>query len=242
MINPWRDTPSRWHVNKFSRPRRRAIISIGACLGGAVAAGNAVTAAAACLLTPDSGPGPFYFDPELLRSDIRAGEAGAPLDLSVQVVNAVGCNPLENTRVDIWHVNAVGLYSGYTNQRGVGAVNPRTVKGKEFLRGIQFTDVSGQARFLTIYPSWYYGRTPHVHFKIWLDSKEVLASQIFFPDEINDDVLRNWDPYREYASKRNVTNASDMYLRNRVAGVFCEIERKDEGYQASVVVAVNTPS
>ena len=242
MKNPRRNPHSLQRGNDFSRSRRRTVIGMGACLGGAVAAGTGVKAAATCLLTPDSGEGPFYFDPGLLRSNIRAGEPGAILDLSMQIVSTVDCRPLKNARVDVWHANALGLYSGYANQRGVGAVNPRTVKDKNYLRGIQFTDAQGQVRFRTIYPSWYYGRTPHVHFKIYIDSSKVLASQIFFPDDVNDEVLNNWDPYREYAAKRNVTNANDMFLRNRVGGVFCEIERKVDVYEASAVVAVNPTS
>ena len=219
--------------------RRRTIIGMGACLGSAVI--NSLSArAASCLLTPDSGAGPFYFDPGLVRSDIRTGEPGAPLDLTMQIVNSDDCRPLEHTRVDVWHANALGLYSGYTNQRGVGAVNPRTVKDKEYLRGIQFTDAQGWARFRTVYPSWYYGRTPHVHFKIYVDSREELASQIFFPDDVNDEVLKNWDPYRQYAVKRNVTNDNDMFLRKRVEGVFCEVTQNPEGYTAAAVIAVSS--
>lgn len=224
--------------NNFSRSRRRTVIGMGACLGAVMA--NTGARAAACLLTPDSGAGPFYFDPELVRSNLRTGQAGAPLDIAMQLVDADDCTPLENARVDLWHANALGLYSGYSNQRGVGAVSPRTAKGKDFLRGIQFTDARGQVHFRTIYPSWYYGRTPHVHFKILLDSREVLASQIFFPDEINEDVLTNWEPYREYVTRRNVTNANDMFLRNRIQGVFCQVKRKPGGYAASSEIAVTS--
>jgi len=232
MKMPWR--------NKLSR--RRAIIGMGACLGGAVAAGTGAKAAAVCLLTPDSGAGPFYFDPGLVRADIRAGQPGAPLDLSMQIISAGDCAPLENARVDLWHANALGLYSGYGNQRGVGGMAPHSVNGQDYLRGIQFTDAQGRAGFHTIYPSWYYGRTPHVHFKILLDNREVLASQVFFPDDVNEDVLSNWDPYREYAAKRNVTNANDMFLRNGIEGVFCEVERTAEGYEAALVIAVAPPA
>lgn len=243
MINPWHGKIFRRPGNKFNRPRRRTILGLGVYLG-AVLANAGVRAAAVCLLTPDSGEGPFYFDPELVRSDIRSGEPGVILDLTMQIVSTADCRPLEHARVDVWHANALGLYSGYTYQRGVGAVDPRTVRKKKYLRGIQFTDVQGRARFRTVYPSWYYGRTPHVHFKIYIDSREALASQIFFPDEINDDVLNNCDPYREYAARRNVTNANDMFLRNGVEGVFCEVEKNSVGYDASVVVviAVNAPS
>lgn len=237
MLTSRRNTAPRRRRINFDLSRRRTIIGMGTCLGGAVLAGSSARAAT-CLLTPDSGEGPFYFDPELVRSDIRAGQPGVLLDLSVQIVGAADCNPLKNARVDIWHAGALGLYSGYTNQRGVGAVNPRTVKGKNFLRGIQFTDAWGRAGFRTVYPSWYYGRTPHVHFKILLDSREVLASQIFFPEDINDEVLNNREPYIAYAAKRNVTNANDMFLRKGIEGVFCEVNSKADGYQASVVVAI----
>jgi protocatechuate 3,4-dioxygenase beta subunit len=158
----------------------------------------------------------------------------------MQIVNANDCTPLANARVDVWHANALGLYSGYRNQRGVGG-DPQSVQGQDYLRGIQFTDGDGRVAFQTVYPSWYYGRTPHVHFKILLDSSEALASQVFFPDNVNDDVMRNWDPYREHALKRTVTNANDMFLRNGIEGVFCEIKRTAEGYGASLVVAVTPP-
>src|SRR4029079_1137603 len=86
-----------------------------------------------CVLTPEATEGPFYFDPKMVRSDITEGKQGAPLLLTLQVVEAKDCAPLPWARVDIWHADGVGLYSGYTNQE------TGSTKGETFLRGTQFT-------------------------------------------------------------------------------------------------------
>ena len=121
--------------------------------------------------------------------DITSGQPGAPLQLAMQVVRAGDCATLANARVDVWHADAVGLYSGYEKQSGVGGISPAAAVGKQYLRGTQFTDAQGNVQFRTIFPSWYGGRTPHVHFKVFLGGKEVVASQIFFPDEITKEVF-----------------------------------------------------
>jgi hypothetical protein len=41
-----------------------------------------------CVLTPEAVEGPFYFDPKLVRSDITEGKRGAPLLLTLQIVEA----------------------------------------------------------------------------------------------------------------------------------------------------------
>ena len=147
-----------------------------------------------CVLTPEAGEGPFYLDPKLIRGDITSGQPGAPLQLAMQVVRAGDCATLANARVDVWHADAIGLYSGYEKQSGVGGVSPAAAVGKQYLRGTQFTDAQGNVQFRTIFPSWYGGRTPHVHFKVFLGGKEVVASQIFFPDEITKEVFASGSP------------------------------------------------
>jgi len=80
-----------------------------------------------CVLTPEAGEGPFYLDPRLVRADITSGQPGAPLRLAMQVVRAGDCATLANARVDVWHADAVGLYSGYEKQAGVGGISPAAV-------------------------------------------------------------------------------------------------------------------
>ena len=102
-----------------------------------------------CILTPEATEGPFYFDPKLVRSDITEGKQGAPLVLTLQIVQAKDCTPLSDARVDVWHADELGLYSGYARQETGSA------KGETFLRGTQFTGADGEVRFKTIYPGWY---------------------------------------------------------------------------------------
>lgn len=190
-----------------------------------------------CVLTPDSGEGPFYFDPELVRADITENVPGATLELTLQVVRAGDCATLDGARVDVWHADAIGLYSGYGRQPGTGAPSA-SVERLTFLRGTQFTDARGTVHFRTVYPSWYGGRTPHIHFKVFLGGDEIVASQIFFPEEVNEQVFAEWLPYRERTDRRTAFNANDMFLRGGVTGAFCTVERSDEGYLAEATVAI----
>ncbi len=66
------------------------------------------------VLTPELEEGPFYVASELVRSDIRENQPGLPFLFQVLVVDAATGKPVPHAAVDIWHCNAVGLYSGFT--------------------------------------------------------------------------------------------------------------------------------
>ena len=70
--------------------------------------------------------------------------------------------------MEIWHADAAGAYSGVSGNGGI------------YLRGIQRTNASGVARFETIFPGWYRGRTPHIHMKVFVSGDEVHTGQVFF--------------------------------------------------------------
>jgi protocatechuate 3,4-dioxygenase beta subunit len=159
---------------------------------------------------------------------------GAPLRLALEVVREGDCATLANARVDVWHADGLGLYSGYAKQSGVGGVSPETAVGQQYLRGTQLTDKSGRVQFQTIFPSWYGGRTPHVHFKVFLGGNEVVASQVFFPDEISKQIFAEWDPYRTHASKRRTFNDNDPIPQ----GVMSEVTRSGRSYDARAVLVV----
>ena len=230
-----RPAPS-WQPNLADIGRRRALISLSGILMATLGAERAWAAqdSRSCVLTPEAGEGPFYLDPKLVRSDITSGMAGAPLQLALQVVRSGDCATLSNARVDVWHADGIGLYSGYEKQTGVGGVSPSVAVGQTYLRGTQFTDPKGHVQFRTVFPSWYGGRTPHVHFKVFLGGQEVVASQVFFPDAISREVFAEWQPYRDHASKRRVFNDNDPIKQ----GVHSTVARQSGAYTAAAVLVV----
>lgn len=110
-----------------------------------------------CVLTPAQEEGPFYIDLARVRRDIVEDRPGVPLALAVTVVDATTCEPIRDAAVDVWHCDALGVYSG---------VSPEGSEGEAWLRGIQLTDRTGLAEFATIYPGQYPGRTTHIHLKV----------------------------------------------------------------------------
>jgi protocatechuate 3,4-dioxygenase beta subunit len=57
--------------------------------------------AAACRQTAEETEGPFYFDVDKIRSDIREDRDGTTLRLGVRVRDAAECKPIANAVVDV---------------------------------------------------------------------------------------------------------------------------------------------
>ena len=112
----------------------------------AVALNETITVPA-FVVRPEVTEGPYYVDLDLIRSDVREGKAGSPLQLTfnVSLVGDSTCTPMEGALVEIWHCDAEGVYSGVTDP-GWDTSN------ETWLRGGQLTDASGVATFTTIYP------------------------------------------------------------------------------------------
>jgi len=143
-----------------------------------------------CILIPMETAGPFPLDlsnnSEYFRQDIREDKSGTVINLKMKVVNIDDdCKPIPNARIDIWHCDKDGYYSGFSNNGYLGTQNNF---GKTFCRGIQLTDENGEADFITLYPGWYPGRVTHFHFQVFLNSSLSATSQIAFPEEINTQV------------------------------------------------------
>lgn len=141
-----------------------ALYACGAGDGDATrpTAGSGATSAPDCVLTPEQEEGPFYIDLARVRQDIVEDRPGVPLALTVAVLDSNTCRPIDNAAVDIWHCDALGMYSGEPAEGSAG---------ETYLRGIQLTDGDGQVEFATIYPGQYPGRTTHIHVKVHIDGK-----------------------------------------------------------------------
>jgi protocatechuate 3,4-dioxygenase beta subunit len=230
-MNPTDDAP---HLT------RREVVAAGGALGltaglylagrggggpGALAA--AASTSAACTLTPEQTEGPYYIDDHLLRTDIRAGSKGVLLDLRLPVSSAAACAPIHGATVEIWHANALGVYSGF----GTG-------QGKTFLRGGVKTDSRGLARFRTIYPGWYQGRTVHIHVKVHVAGNVVHTGQLYFPDATTDAVYRH-APYAT-RGQRTTRNAQDGIYASGGRQSTLSLRRSATGYIGTKGLVVRT--
>lgn len=201
----------------------------------AAAEGEGLVAPNVCLLAPETTAGPFYFDPDLVRADIAEGRPGVPLDLVLQVVDA-DCRALPGVRVDVWHCDAAGNYSGYAQQGSDRALDTR---GETFMRGTQMADAAGAVRFRTVWPGWYRGRAPHVHYIVLLDRETALTSQLFFPDGVSEALYQSAPDYRGRASQQDTTNETDGIARRAGRGAFAAVSRAGDGLRAALVVGVD---
>lgn len=187
-----------------------------------------------CLLQPEVTEGPFYVDPKLIRADITEGRPGLPMALRLQVVTA-DCAPVIGARVDVWHCDASGSYSGVENMGGDDTT------GQTFLRGTQMTDAAGIAAFQTIFPGWYPGRTTHIHYKVILADNTVLTSQIFFDEAVNMTIYDDHQAYDRQDQTRNSFNADDSIAQEAGTGAIAKVRmtEPDGAMEAALVVGIS---
>lgn len=193
-----------------------------------VASSNSLVAGSTCPVTPEQTEGPFYFDSELLRADIAEGKPGVPLRLRLQIVDAAACAPSQRARVDLWHCDATGTYSGYDQEHS---------SGERWLRGTQFADNAGVATFNTIYPGWYEGRATHIHLKAWMPDGREITSQLYFPEELNDAVFRE-GPYAGQRGARRRNEEDGIFRRSGAHVPMAEVSRSGAGVAGAIVIAL----
>jgi protocatechuate 3,4-dioxygenase beta subunit len=188
---------------------RRKVVAVGAGaiaaagLGGSAYAANAgagerrrppAQAAEECyVLTSETIEGPYYIDADKIRRDVTEDRLGIPFVLTIKVIDNETCRPVRNAAVDIWHCDAVGVYSGYEDMGnggggggpaptgaptgtptgaptgpppGGGGGHQEPTDDTRYLRGTWRTDRHGFVTFRTVFPGWYRGRTVHIHTKV----------------------------------------------------------------------------
>ena len=230
--------------------RRGAMVLLGATgaiwlIGGKLASAQAIadTSRSPCIVRPEQTEGPYFVDERLLRTDIRSDPTngtirpGAPLALTFHIsrIHAAECHPLPDAQVDVWHCDAMGVYS---DVRDPGF----STAGQKFLRGYQLTDTQGTARFLTIYPGWYPIRTVHIHFKIrtapMAKKRYEFTSQLYFPDELTDRVHTAL-PYSSQG-RRRVRNHQDFIFRDSGEQLILKpsITKTNGGYTATFPIGL----
>ncbi|MBJ8346336.1 protocatechuate dioxygenase [Antrihabitans sp. YC2-6] len=211
-------------------------VSAGTTSGSTVAsdAVSLLDAAPQCVLSKEETQGPYWFDVDSIRSDIREDRPGLQFDLALRVQDVGDCTSggIANAVVEIWHCDAGGSYSGFESGSSgnggppgrpgsagsgetsdgtysVGDQEATTTDDGTYLRGAQTTDAAGIVAFTTIFPGWYMGRAVHIHLKVHIDKKTVLTSQLFFDPTTVGEIYAN-SPYSDHAGwASNVQNSND---------------------------------
>ncbi|MEU8416028.1 dioxygenase family protein [Amycolatopsis japonica] len=232
--------------------RRQALILLGAAGATLAAAGSATASATTstegspevctldCVVKPEQMEGPYFVDERLNRSDIRSEPStgqlvpGTPLviNFTVQQVRQQQCTALSGAMIDLWQCDAFGLYSDIPSQGS---------RGRRFLRGYQNTDQAGTARFTTILPGWYTGRTLHIHVKIRTIGTNgrpyEFTSQLYFTPEFGAAYLRT-DPYRR-KGPADTTNSRDSIYRNGGSQMLLRPQQSGTGYTADFAIGLD---
>lgn len=216
---------------------RREALLIAARAGFGVTAGGLLTFAQATtpqqnsqpkvnlIASPELTEGPFFVDEKLDRGNLLAGTTrpsvirGTPLEFEILVYKLAKNqpSPLGLAQVDVWHCDTKGVYSDENHP-----MNHENTARQTWLRGYQLTDTHGLAKFHTIIPGWYPGRTPHIHFKIRTFSKKMQAtaeftSQFFFDEDVIRKVYSR-DPYREHGLPDTRNSVDNVYANRQIDG------------------------
>lgn len=115
------------------------------------------------------GGGPYYLPNSPFREKIAPEDSdGENLIVTGKILKSDCVTSLGGAVLDIWQANETGNYED------------------EWYRGRIITDNGGNFKFETVIPKGYGEgtgyRPPHIHFKVFVDGKEIVTSQMFFPE------------------------------------------------------------
>ena len=206
-----------------------------------------------CTMAKEETQGPYWFDVDQIRSDLREDRPGAALVLAVRAHDLSSCSdgaaptPIADSVVEIWHCDAGGEYSGFESGRpgggqgetsdgsySSGDTEATTTDDGTYLRGAQVADKNGVVRFTTIYPGWYRGRTVHIHLKLHVNRKTVVTTQLYFDEAVNDAVFAT-SPYDERDGRDTRNSDDSIYDESGLV----TIRKTSAGYLAAINLGVN---
>ncbi|ULR51996.1 intradiol ring-cleavage dioxygenase [Streptomyces deccanensis] len=208
-------------------------------------------------LTSEAMEGPYYIDADKIRRDVTEDKEGIPLILRLKVIDSETCRPVRDAAVDIWHCDAVGVYSGYEDMGNGDGGGPaptapppsgdpsgpppgghqEPTDDTRYLRGTWRTDRQGFVTFRTVFPGWYRGRCVHIHLKVhvngaWTDAgyeggNTCHTGQLYFDEE---SVLASAEvePYASNTAERTTLDEDFIYDGNGAQGGLLRL-RYDRG-------------
>ena len=156
--------------------------------------------------TPSQTEGPFYPDKLPLDTDNDliiinnkiTPAVGTITHLTGKVFDSKG-NPVRNALVEIWQCDANGAY--LHTRTGNKAKQDANFQGF----GKFLTSSTGEYYFRTIKPVPYPGRTPHIHFKVRHEGKDVLTTQCYIKGEVRNEKDGIYRGIRDAKQRDSVT-------------------------------------
>ena len=139
-----------------------------------------------CKITPPQSTGPFYKVPsKIFNNDMtNNGKAiGKRIKVYGKVLNNK-CKPISNAVLDIWQANSFGKYNHQADLS-------ESRKDNEFYGYMRLlSNERGEYSFNTILPGSYRVskdliRTPHIHFKVTNNKKQLTTQMYFKGNEMN---------------------------------------------------------
>ena len=194
-----------------------------------------------CTLTASTTQGPYYFDADKIRTDVREDRAGKRLRVAFKLQDSETCKPVPNAVIEIWHCDADGLYSGAEaqsggasgggGQPGGGGQDLTPADDKRYLRGAQVANADGIVEFTTIWPGWYRGRTTHIHVMVHVSNQRVLTTQVMFDEKLNSAVYAA-QPYAAHSGRDTFNDNDSIYRSEKLMTV----KEDGDGYLGTLVL------
>ncbi|MFF2840613.1 intradiol ring-cleavage dioxygenase [Paenarthrobacter sp. NPDC057981] len=205
---------------------------------------------------PDETAGPYPGDGSngadvleksgIVRSDIRssidgtATATGVPMALTLTILDMANGNvPFKNAAVYVWHCDAAGGYSMYSDG----------IENETYLRGVQVADTNGEVKYTSIFPACYTGRWPHIHFEVYsavdeiTDSTFAIAtSQVALPQDVSETVYALSGYEGSTSNLSQVSLDTDNVFSDDGGALQLATVTGDatSGYQVSLTVGVDT--
>ncbi len=189
----------------LSVDRRRFLARLGVAAAFFTAPG---AFAEALTLTPKQTEGPFFPDrlpldtdnDLLILNDGITPAVGEVTYMSGRILGPDGA-PVRDAVVEIWQCDGNGAYL----HSRTGNADKRDKNFQGFGRFL--TGASGEYLFRTIKPVPYPGRTPHIHYKVSANGKELLTTQCYIQGHPGNERDGIWRSLRDEKARAALTVA-----------------------------------
>jgi protocatechuate 3,4-dioxygenase beta subunit len=166
-----------------------------------------------------------------------AQRTGVPLTMDIKLVNTNNnCAPLVGYDVYVWHCDADGYYSYYSNQPGY--LGTKSYPNGYFLRAAQTSGACGEVTFTTIFPGWYTGRYAHLHIAVALGATQEAITQMTWPVDIISNVYANSSYYSAHG-QNPTTLTSDNVFEGNNGQIATTTGSISAGYHSQWVVGIS---